>query len=159
MALKQIITKIDRDFDYKNNNYGISAINSISNMIYKWKLKIIEMNSNGVDIGIASKQIPNDDITSDGNIYYKFSTNTAFGLKKANEQRFDFWHEYGDKWQQNDTITLCLDLKQQQIKMMINDKDQHIAFINIEKDEYRVAVTIGNIHDKIELISYDTVHE
>ena len=158
---KKVITKLHKHtgLKYLNYNYGITDIPSMNNSIYTWKLKIIGTQKNGIDIGITSKVIigRHRSMPDEECIYYTFSTNDRNGVKTASVYPFYFWEPYGIKWKKDDEITMCLDLKQMQIKLMINDMDQGIAFKNIPKSSqihYRFFVILGGIGHCLEIISF-----
>ena len=55
----------------------------------------------------------------------------------------------------NDTIDIFIDLDKSEIRYTVNDKDLGIAFNDIAKVEYRVAVSIKRERDKLQLLLYE----
>ena len=65
---QKLITKISQDGSAHNNNYGSNEIDSESECICQWDLKIIKsgLHEYGhiIYVGIASKQTPNTEVTN-----------------------------------------------------------------------------------------------
>ena len=150
---KKMITKTEDDWDFANNSYGIMEIESENELEYIWDLKICSMqNTGGCAIGIASKQVPNEEIaSSDTDYFYLFFSEGCQHHEDRNDK------DYGIQWNDGDQISLEVDLKQGNISLSINNEDQGIAFHNIERSKdinYRLFVSLYCIGDCFEITKF-----
>ena len=49
---------------------------------------------------------------------------------------------YGERYVDGDTIEMCVDLKNYQLSYTLNDKDLGIAYNNLYKSRYKLAVAL-----------------
>ena len=131
---------------------------SISSGRHKWKFRFDSIKpSNWNYIGIW--KISNGDPPLTGSFLNLPHSGYAFcgpqqclndpELPRSNGQT------YGEKaCVSGDIIEMILDLDNYKLSYIINEKDQGIAFENVEPTEYKVAVTLYEYDDKISLISY-----
>ena len=113
----------------------------------------------GISIGIASQQIPNQDIddckmnNTDCN-YYMFCGNNIMSIEDAIPEK------YGRDWNDGDEISINLDLKQGNIRLSINGDDQGVAYDNIKQSKsikYRLFVSLYSVKDCVELLNFSRV--
>ena len=161
---KKCITKLKmpQGLQWCNNSYGIMEIPSMSDLIYKWDLKITRLDANGIMIGISSIQAPNEDFERKyGYHYVHFNTGEIFHKNKT-KRRLSFgtiknWKAYGDGYQQSDIVSIHLNMKQGKIRFLINGKDQGIAYKHICKDQhvkYRLFATIYHEDEGVEIVNF-----
>ena len=155
-ADKKIVTKTGSKNNWDNNAYGVIGIESINNnYIYEWRLKT---NLNALRplavIGISSKQIPNLEVDEDKNGYH-YAVLCEDGSKYL--QGKSDWISYCNGIVDNDVVTLRLDLGRKEIRYLVNDKDQGIAYDDVKtgKDiKYRLFVSIYRDTDSIEILNF-----
>ena len=148
----KIITKFNYENEFDNNNYGIIEIESTSNCIYKWDLRVIKRKDNlGVAIGIGSKQCPNIYQNNSGGSYYYFCD------RYIRSSDMDGACAFGQEWEEGNILTFNLDLKHAQISLARNGKDQRIAFRNITKSKdvkYRLFLWLYSIDHSVEILHF-----
>lgn len=160
--------------NYKYNNYGMMEIESQRKLIYKWDLKICSGSAN-IIIGLSSRQYSNTDSYHDGcdnwdgidYLFRTFSGSTGglslFSVKQNRVITYGggfvhlFWCEYNDPFgHDGDLISLHLDLKEGEIGLIINGKDQGIAFTDIIRSEdikYRLVVSLSK-DSSVEILNF-----
>ena len=155
-ANKKCITKELKDeiTIWNNNTYGINEISSMSDMIYKWDLKIISDNNKkkGVLIGISSVRSPAEDFEAQEGHHYAY---IAVGTIFVNSH--DQWKCYGDAFGNNDIVCMQLDLDQRQLRFSVNGRDEGVAYDDIHKDvdtNYRLMVSMGNKDCGVEIVNF-----
>ena len=154
----------------QNNSYGTIVIKSAYDLVYRWDLRI--HSGSRVTIGIVSQQAAVDGHFYNNRdyhgVHYLFQSVRSFSIKKQNDYRYQWpksyvWEAYGDGFgQKDDVVSLCLDLCKAQIKLIINGKDQGVAFHNVIKSkdiEYRLVVSLVNDGDHIEILNYICTNE
>lgn len=119
--------------------------------IFKWRLKIISLKLGRFD---ASPYIGIIEDTDDNLKKYKTSgawQQVGYQLCAGNSRLW--WCGYGDKganaergyncyWNKNgDILEMILDLENDTLRFILNDKDCGVAFRNIKKTQYRLALT------------------
>ena len=147
---KKIITKsansANNSKDY--NNYGLMKIESTSNLIYQWDLRIVNCSWMSVlFFGITS----NETVKSFGDHHYAF---TNRGKKTMTNQG---WESYMEGILKGDIVSIHLDLNKAQIKLAINGKEREIAYENVEKSKdikYRLFVSMRCMNDCVEILNF-----
>ena len=140
--------------------YGSHSISSLDGGKYVWKFKIIKMTyimAIGIDETKYAKQsvgYPNEKIdeTKLYVLWHDGDANTwdnPYGLvkRKADAPRFN----------QNDKVSMTLDLSSRTLSYQVNDDDKYIAFTNIavgEDIEYCMCVYIASNSHCAELLSF-----
>ena len=148
---KKIITKISNDKCWNNSNFGIK-IPSETDSLYLWSLRINKCEEPGVLLGIGS---------SDQTVNTAFSDNGYFfcGGLKYTRKCVSGWSNYCkcQGFKEGDNVSIHLDLRKSEIKLIINGKDQGVAFENIAKSKeitYHMFVTLRNINDSVEIVDF-----
>ena len=62
---------------------------------------------------------------------------------------------YGARCSKNDIVSMYVDMDELTLRFAINEKDQGIAFMNIDQRRYLAAVMTCEQNDSVELIYYD----
>eukprot|EP01084_Bolivina_argentea_P299263 515826_1 len=136
------IEKIVNQVGWENCSYGITQICSKHNIVCQWDLKIKKIHPDAVDwgfniapdnviIGVTSHEVDPDTYCSKNHsgVLYLYCND---GNRRAKgEAAYTYWDNYGMKCGENDKVSVCLDLKNKQVKFLINDIDQGVAFENI----------------------------
>ena len=128
--------------DVFGHTYGLIELQSQSDLIAQWDLYIKKAGSYGLYIGVIGTQQSNQ---------YVYGSD---GCKRR-----DISREYGDGYITGDTISIKLNLKKREIKFGKNNKDQGVAFDNIDIGEgikYRLLIETHYIHDSVEIMRYFT---
>ena len=145
---KKCITKLMNHW-YKHS-CGIMEISSMSDLICKWDLKISTVDKEKEDIkaifiGIASGK------DFKGHVYGYIGFGTIYKMD-GNDNQPKYGDEYGD-----DDISIKEDLKQGEMRFLVNGKDQGIAYRDIYKDKdvkYRLIVSICGKDVSVEIINF-----
>lgn len=150
------ITKIDQNWNYdiSNTNYG-TEIDSDTGFLHRWTLKLVhKIEYLNITIGITTQINPNQIYNEDQNVLcyyfcddYKFSNNNENGY-------------YGKRWMIGDILTINLDLNKKQLYLLINQKNQGVAFENIlssDKIKYRLFVSLYCIEESVEILQYNKI--
>ena len=137
---------------WKDHNYGITSIKSLSNAIYRWDIKIINDNSkhsNNIQIGVTSKMIQNVEfgqqkfyLVSNG----RKSSHDGINLK-CNKVSFCV----------GDEISFILDLQSRIIKIFINNSDRGVIFNNVSKSnriKYNFVTSLYDYNDEIKIVNF-----
>ena len=140
------------------NGYTGSAFLShvVSDGKHEWKFKLINYKSGNVGIGIVKHGV---DKRMD--YYLGQEANTAYvylvNSRTLNDHDGDVWmKEYGDKiCEQNDIITIHLDLTKLTLSFSLNDKNYGKAF-DVDQCKYIAAVDLSKKGTQIQLLSYET---
>ena len=154
----KIITKVKNNRDWNNNCYGAIPVISTNNdklQNYIWQLKIERLKQfSGCIIGISSSLAPNSDIDTTGGYHYAYEST---GRILPQENSYLSWKKYGDGFEQDDIVTVHLDLRSKQIAFYVNGDDQGIAYKNIKTGKfqmYRLFVSLYNIHESVRIINF-----
>eukprot|EP01084_Bolivina_argentea_P201177 343917_1 len=115
--------------NFDNSSYGSKEISSISNCNYRWDIKILKANTGHVRIGLSSIQTPNKHFMNTFGINYVY---WSCGLLYGRNTEFGPWKKYGIKFGTYDKISILLDLQKKQIRFLVNDIDQGIAYTNVQ---------------------------
>ena len=149
---KKIITSLAGDFAFLIKafyNYGIMEIVPTSNLVYQWDLRIVKCTENDcIYFGITSTK--SEELFGDGH-HYAFKNG---GEKTKTDEK---WKSYGEEIRTGDIVSINLDLKKAQIKLIINGKDQGIAYENVDKSKdikYRLFVTLLFKNDCVEILNF-----
>ena len=124
-------------------NYGITKIPSMNKNIYKWDLRPIKDKRGGIGYGIGD---------TNGH-RYEFDCDVK-GDWDAKQVDFS-----NIKYKQGDKISIILDLKKCELRAMVNNGMEKIAFINLVKSkeiDYRLMVIFNNnlIGDCVEILNF-----
>ena len=129
--------------------YGDISINGYNCGIFKWKIKILNITKAPLYIGIDSNKYM--DIYSDfSDPDLNKSTFYAIGQYRNKYSLNIRGSEYGERiWKKNDIITIIIDTRKNQsiFKSFINNKDQKIAFKDLDFSDYksyRLAISMGD---------------
>eukprot|EP01084_Bolivina_argentea_P087304 157682_1 len=160
---KKSVTKIPRliIFDnWSNNSYGIIEIPSNSSIKCQWDLKIIQSNidpnENGFVVGISSIEVPDQDFEAQNGSHYGYLHDGKIFDTSVKESRGINWKQYGTFEGTIDTISIHLNMLKAEIKFVVNDIDQGIAYENIERSKdikYKLFVSIFEA-DSIEIVNF-----
>lgn len=152
---KSITRNHIQPFTYHANSFGNVAINSNSNCIHTWELKISRMAAltfKPVLVGVSSSNVCNQSILM-------MKSDPYYVIRGA----YKYCHtmhggqEFGTRYHEQDIITIILNLKDASVSFAINDENAEIAFNDIDQMEglrYKVVVALPNKGDCIELQSY-----
>eukprot|EP01084_Bolivina_argentea_P092764 166874_1 len=156
-CIEKTVTDSHRDsIWWQNTSYGKAHIFSKCDNVFKWELKINNIGTVSDDgnimVGISSIETNTEDTWDAGDgIHYVFCTDGMI-------YKSDRWCGYSllcaDK---NDTISMCLDLKKQEISFSINDNNQGVAYKDIEQGDdikYRLFVSLRHVGDSVEIINF-----
>ena len=172
ITLSQDGKSITRNYDeeaglYCNMSYGMMEVDSMSNMIYEWRLRIVKAQT------LCTQS------TIFGHVFFKthhiiFTITEFTGTHRMRDEEkfYEFYgaskssHElewrmkepYGEAYYEGDVVTICLDLKRAEIRLNINEKVQDVAFENVTKEQglkYRMAVTLPCNQDCVEILSFE----
>ena len=157
---RKMITKISNEpiqrfavgqGSWDTNNYGIMEVASNTDMIYEWKLKIIndDSSSGDVQIGIASELVQDSFIEK--GVYYLFYSDR----KRCSPAQF--WVSYDSSFTKGDEVIIHLDLKKAEIYLIVNGIKGPIAYKNVVKSEdvkYRLAVSLYDLDVSVEIIGF-----
>ena len=155
---------------WNNSNFGKFEIKTCPESIHKtpivckWEFRIAKTKTSHFIIGIASHS--NTDTSFLWNaISYGFcgyeQPKTLSMVNHENESRLIENNNYGTVLKQNDIVEMVFDTKHKTLSFSINDRDQGIGVENIEYGcniIYRMAVTIGDPGDEIELINFEATY-
>ena len=155
---KTVITKTESS-GWSNSNYGKICIDSQSNAIFKWYLKLNKMMDSLCDAQIF---IASDcKITKCPVTWNNYSTN-YYGFYIGNGERYGYDKPYkgpyfGNKiFKQGDIVCFELNLKNDYIKVYRNDDDDlGILYKGINKGQdikYRICVSLYYKGDQVEII-------
>ena len=145
------------DYDSHNNNFGAIQVSSMNDLIYEWKLKIVNTNWDSISVGIASKIVTDKRLEYIDDIYYYLfcCDYPGHGFKTCHLN--DRYLKYGEESGRGDIVIIHLDLKRAEIRLNINDKVQEVAFENVKKAEdikYRLVVGMSNYGDCIQIVDF-----
>lgn len=133
--------------------FGHLSIDLNSNLKWIWTIKIIngELKHwyNYIHIGITAKG-------DDGNV--EFYGYDAYGIKPDGSN----FTTYGEKYGNNDTIKMELNMYDKNLTFYKNDESQGIAYHHINfKDnlEYKMTVSLSSKGNCVELIAFDKVYD
>lgn len=152
---KTMITKqgqLRGKYKYENNNYGSMEIDSTSNGVYQWDLNIVKCG--WIYLGVAWKYTPNRSTV----LYVGDPGHYIFG-HDATARTSDAFSgpEYGECWKDGDIVSIVLDLDKAELSLMINDKDQGVAFTSIERSvdiKYRLFACLTEPEDCVEILNF-----
>ena len=161
---KKLITKITHREAWHNSSYGSIEIDSESDIICQWDLKI--SNENGADggivVGIASKEASDAYIwkslaASDDYMYLFGNWGGRHDGRLVHNQDYGTFKSTERRYINNGKISICLNLKLRQLSFSVDDVDQGIAFKNIKKGEninYRLMVSMSHQNSSVEIIQF-----
>ena len=138
----------------KNNHTTAFLCNVVKDDgVHKWKFKIKRMNylAYTIIIGVWKIKYPTNteqDIDLAPGKYYGYHVNRGMLTKGDGRRR----NNYGVKCKQDDVITMTLDLDKLELRYSGNKRDLGVAFENIEKTAYKVAILIYRAKDTIKIL-------
>ncbi len=127
-------------------------------------MKIIKKGRRSIRIGVSSLRESGifPEFIQTNNAVYMYSSTGEISQPSDTKFKFGRWTKYGEKFkyfEENDTISIILDLKKQQINYLRNGGDQGIAHKNIQKNNnitYRLLVVIQLMDDSVEITNHET---
>ena len=143
---KMIITNKTRD-TWNNISVGKTTINSISNGVYKWKLKFSGSDLDAM-MGVTNGNDVSQSVASD-------SLSTCYGYFSKGFL-YPSCVYVGKRIEEGDIVNVVLDLTNKQLLMSINDSDESTFTIDVKCEEnlvYRFAVTL---HDHLFQSSFNS---
>ncbi len=157
---KKCITEIGAEYRC-NCNYGIIEVSSNSDNVYRWDLKIIKQPQQywSIFAGLSSVRKLGDIWSlcrenGGASIYMYANLGSIYDANKAH------WTMYGQRFRENDTVSIILDLQKQQITYLVNEEDQGIAYKNIIKNDdikYQLLVVLRNHNDCVEITNFNKI--
>lgn len=164
------ITKRANHFDWSNNCYGIIEVDSQSQLICQWDLKINRsIYNHGIRVGLLATESLNKQIPVSDN-YYIYWSHPSSGKKTHHHAYYiaddvynrwtgynGRWFGYGNRFVEDNEVSICLDLKKSEIRFLVNFIDQGIAFTKIRKGpdiRYRLTVSIFYPTDVVEIKNF-----
>ena len=142
---------------YSHSSFGKTKIDSLSDGIYEWKLKIVEEIRHGVGsrisaiLGVSTC----DDTTSafwkdDKKLSYSYN---GYGQKYSHCNITN----YATGYKSGDTVGIILNLWNKQVSFSVNEKSQGVAFKNISYGadiQYRLSVSFASADMSIEIVDF-----
>eukprot|EP01084_Bolivina_argentea_P147579 258176_1 len=117
-----------------------------------WKIKIVKRAFN-IFIGIASTTDHCNGVFM-GKYKNKDPYNAAYGSIATKVSNKTDYEKYGEEYDIGDIITINLNLNNLTISFAKNDKNLGVAFKDMQKIPYRLAVCLFGEKDTVEMISY-----
>ena len=148
------ITKIGNEWnDNRNTSYGMKRIWSKSDVIYQWNL-MIKAYITGMYIGLSSVICPDKYYPRQVGQHYVYWNE---GMLRRVNGEWDY--KYGTHAKVCDIVSIRLDLKNREIRILVNGEDQGIAYqgddITIDDDiEYRLAIIMCDPGDCVEIVDF-----
>ena len=147
-----------------NSVYGTKSYAANEGGIYEWKIKVLTLDNGGGNsweliLGVAHSY---DEVETDftgmpqNPVGYGYIQENGRKTKGSSSEAVTNL----DAYTEGDTITIRLDLKEAKISFAKNEGDLVVTENNIPKDEgkfYRLAASIGDDRDKIEILSHRVV--
>ena len=148
------ITKIGEKYDTTS-----VLKKEISNGIHEYEFKILSFDQDGKDyydisIGIIStehfEKSKNDKhfCFVDKETGYGYTTSQGVIESEVNGY---FETKYGTRCNEGDIVKMTVDLDNYQLKYKVNDKDFGIAFDNIQKNTYKIALYLFGKGSKVQI--------
>ena len=126
-------------------NYGLNEISSGQVLYARWDIKILYIDkSNACKIGLISER-------NDKYDFHLFRSDGA--MYKPNGRTK--WFDYGHPLKKGDILSICLDF--QEIRFMINDKDQGAAYtmMNRPGTKYQLTVALDHMDTSVEIVNFE----
>ena len=148
--------------DWYNSNFGKMHIDSTSQMVYKWELKVIAdlMSNFNLILGVSSSMVTKEVfVWDDESTFYGYDARDGYRFSNSSTEIFD-QQEYGEGIKGGDVFGICLDLSKKQLSFSINDDTQGIAFENVKCEKglkYRLVVSFYTKDVSVELLSFESV--
>ena len=151
------ITKIEQTYDTTS-----LLTDEISNGIHEYEFKIISYNHKGlnyydVSIGIISSEYyennKNDLIHE---CFLDKETSFGFTPSKGVKECYEYDGdavEYGVRCPKGCIVKMTVDLDNNQLKYKVNDEDLGVAFDNIEKKPYKIALYLYGKGCKVQIMN------
>ena len=150
---------IKKQSGWNSTAFGFVQIDSLSNHIYEWEIKLIKCHD-FVIIGVASYTESKNNLFTEKQLEKDKEFRYAYsGYTGDKRQNIDSWIHYGNKYGQGDILKIILDLKVFTMSFCINNKSQGIAFKHIKHGlniKYNLAVSLYSKNDTVELINFIT---
>ena len=152
----------------KNGSKSILLTQTVSKGIHKWKFKLVTIYCVStpyyLSIGAWKAKYILDRNTflfgdrrskkGEGKVY---AWNIGQGFTtNGEEDSYNRNYAKGRRSIEGDIIEMVLDLNKLEIRFILNDKDQGVAFEDIEKTDYKAAVDIWKGTDTIQLLSFES---
>ena len=147
--------------DHRHSAFGNIEIdfNEINNMIYRWDLEILKFEDPWLmDIGIASDRTKylNGDFCflQDPEAYFEIDNDGDIG---SNTRTISYIYcEHG--FFTGDIVGIELDTKNMNISFYINGLNLGIAFTEIPKKKYYLAVTFRSVTNSVKIVEFVEEH-
>ena len=140
--------------------YGIQAIESNTELIHVWKIKINNSHSMGyISIGIDSSDAQ---FVDHGFLFKSSSENYCFRADGYKISKGVQIHGYCNGFFDNDVVEVIVNLSKAEISFTVNDKNQGVAYSNITKRDdikYRLAVYTYKTNESVTLLDYSVKYE
>ena len=144
---------------YSHSSFGKIKVDSTSNSIYQWKLKLIgSISPASAMLGVStSTRVSVDYIMNmDGKSYaYNGYAQKYINVDGSPSDVIDYGVTYGS----GDIVGIILDLSKREISFSVNDEVQGVAFEEVECGDdvqYRLAVAFVSSDVSIQLIEFTT---
>ena len=145
-SIEQIISKSTKSNTSDNNksneeHFGsLFSQNIMSRNVYHWRFKIKEITNIETTFGIIGVK---DEMICDDKFYGE-KTKTAYGMIINYGRLTDTKSKYGTKCKANDIVEMVVDMKEYELKFIINNVDYGVAF-RLKRGKYKLAITMeGN---------------
>ena len=138
-----------------NNSKFLLLTNSHKTGVHQWKFELLYKNNYTAIIGVFKTRFEIDLSTNlreekHHDKAYGYNVGAAFVIgDKTNSRR-----KYGGRCSTGDIVEMILDLDKLELKYIINDKDQGVAFTKIEATEYKACISGHNYKTAYKLLSY-----
>ena len=154
---KKCITKIRNHRSWSNNSYGINTLDSDSDIVYQWDLKIMKSHSSYIHIGISSKIQPN--------LYWRIDNTQCAGSKSYMVWEMGLscchssveWSKNGIEFGEGNIVSIILDLSKAEMRIALDGEDKGVVFRNIDKGrdiKYRLAVSLYGQDDSVRILNF-----
>lgn len=159
---KKIITKNNYGISDLNAQFGLNQIDSSTDHVYTWKLLIKQDILQQISIGICSNIMATTNMSNKNmhNLDYRAPKGGIWFLFRGGHRASRNNRYTEDNIQQykaGDIVSLCLDLKQAGLGLIINGIKQDAIFSNIPKDKqikYRLVVSLFCPGDSVEILDF-----
>ena len=144
---------------WDNNSYGGIQLQSVDDNdtkhIYRWDFKIKECDAAyGIIIGISSTRVVTKDFADQNSAYHYVYWSDGLVYDNSN----DAFREIDTQFGRNDKVSMCLDLQNESLYFMVNDrkiKDAAYKDVMIDKKiKYRMFVSLHTKGDSVEIVNF-----
>ena len=169
--IKEYFTKHSKDIELNENGsiatntasdfrsaYGNIVIDGELLMIYKWWFKILRASVICIGIDSSNKKHIDVDYSNPEINYCNFGAYYCGGKKYGHDLAYN-GVDYGDAWGEDEVIKMELNTKKRTLQFHVNDKNQGIAFkdIDFKNKTYHMAIAMYGEQDSLELIDFQQI--